>query len=301
MAAKGKTIRSFLVDGTPAGIVIAEVITLSSQIISFPRSQLLEALNRKDVTGKTGIYFLIGAEALEVYVGKSDNIDVRLNQHAKDETKGFFEHIVVFISKDQNMTLGHASYLEFRVIDVIKSTGLSRLKNGNQGSRVHLPESEECDMENLLEHLKILMPAIGFNFLRETPDRPTSDSKSEGDLSHADVIFVLAKPADSVLAKAFESDGLFVVLKGSTARHPDKAAPSCTPTYRKLIENLMENQKLVSIDDTKTLLRFAEDVAFTSPSGASDIVCGSCTNGRKTWKTEKDGKTYQEWFEEQLT
>lgn len=69
----GKTLRLFLVDGTPNGIVIAEIINWSGQVVRVPRALLSQFLERKE-SNRTGAYLLIGDDdevpgRLRVYVG----------------------------------------------------------------------------------------------------------------------------------------------------------------------------------------------------------------------------------------
>lgn len=300
MNPKGKTIRLFLVDGSPLGMISAEIINWTGRILSFPRGLLPEALLRKEVS-KTGVYFLVGPDPTNpmqqlVYVGKSDDVAKRLRQHDADEDKDFFEQVALFVSKDENLTTGHAGYLENRLIGIIRTVGLARLANGNDGSAVVLPESEICDMEYVLQHLRVLMPALGFTFLQDLP-KPTiqSDGSSSTSSETESVIFELTYLSGSIRAQAYESEGRLVVLAGSTARHPSKAAPSLRPGYTRQIDDLLKQDKLAPVPGSPELLTFAENVAFPSPSAASDIICGSSTNGKITWKVKGTSETYGEW------
>jgi hypothetical protein len=278
-------------------MISAEIINWTGRILSFPRGLLPEALKRKEVA-KTGVYFLIGPDPnnpLErmVYVGKSDDVAQRLRQHDGDDDKDFFEHVALFVSKDENLTTGHAGYLENRLISIIRSLGLAHLANGNSGSVVTLPESEVSDMEYVLQQLRVLMPALGFTFLQELPKPVAQSSKSE---AHADpVMFELSYLNGSIKAQAYEAEGQLVVLKGSTARHRSKATPSMRTGYFRQIDELIKQKKLVLAAGSSNLLMFTEDVGFSSPSAASDIICGASTNGKIVWKVRGSDETYGEW------
>ena len=60
----GKTLRLFLVDGIPTGIVLGEIINWTGQITRLPRSSLAHFLERKDLN-RTGVYLLIGSDEEE--------------------------------------------------------------------------------------------------------------------------------------------------------------------------------------------------------------------------------------------
>lgn len=105
MRSLGKTLRLFLVDGTPSGIVFAEIINWSGQVVRVPRSLLSQFLERKE-SSRTGIYLLIGNDEEEVgrlqaYVGESDNVGERLRQHANSKDMFDWDYACVVTSKDQ--------------------------------------------------------------------------------------------------------------------------------------------------------------------------------------------------------
>src|SRR5690349_15910100 len=57
----GKTIRIFLVDGVPTGILTAEIINWSGKVVLAPRSQLDQLADRPEAH-RTGVYLLVGAD-----------------------------------------------------------------------------------------------------------------------------------------------------------------------------------------------------------------------------------------------
>ena len=117
MSSVGRSIRLFLVDGNPNGIITAEVVNWTGHVLLAPRSKLADVLNRPELQ-KTGVYFLFG-ELSElggrrpVYIGESDNVGKRILQHVKAEEKDF-EKFCLVTSKDLNLTKAHARFLERR-------------------------------------------------------------------------------------------------------------------------------------------------------------------------------------------
>ncbi len=112
---KGRSIRLFLVDGTPSGIITAEIMNWTGHVMTAPRTRLPDLIKRSEIA-RTGVYFLTGVNPEEptqtfVYVGESDNVAKRLVSHNKDETKEFWDKVCVVTSKDQNLTKAHARYL----------------------------------------------------------------------------------------------------------------------------------------------------------------------------------------------
>jgi len=86
-----RTVRLFLVDGSQAGLVTAEIINWTGHILIAPRSSIGEALKR-DEASRTGVYFLVGEDPdqptkVKVYVGEGDIVADRIKMHAKDDSK----------------------------------------------------------------------------------------------------------------------------------------------------------------------------------------------------------------------
>jgi hypothetical protein len=169
---KGRSIRLYLVDGTPNGLITAEIVNWTGHVILAPRSRLADLLQRKEPL-RTGVYFLFGPDPSDpaqtlLYVGESENVGKRLTQHNKDNEKSFWERVCIVTSKDQNITKGHGKYLESRLIDIAKKAGRAKLTNGTSPEYGWLPEADLADMEFFLEQIRVILPVLGLDFLRDT-------------------------------------------------------------------------------------------------------------------------------------
>jgi hypothetical protein len=291
MMALGKTIRIYLTDGSATGPIVAEVINWTGQVVVVPRAQLHELAGREELQ-RTGVYCLVGPDAesnLErVYVGEADEVYSRLRDHDRDEHKEFWTRAVTVTSKDLNLTKAHGRYLESRIIELANRAGKVALDNGTSPATKTLPESDRADMEYFLEQLQLVLPVLGFDFLRPAPTREIQDVDAERSP-------LLAMDEVGIRATAREIDGRFVVLKDSTARAEPTASFNA---YAALRDALMASNKLVSTDNG--LLRFSEDVEFSSPSAGASVVVAGNRNGRLHWKLESTGETYAEWKERQV-
>ena len=298
----GKSIKLFLADGSINGILTAEIINWTGHVLSAPRTKLLELIQREECS-RTGVYFLVGYDPEKllpsVYIGESDDVANRLKQHNRTEEAGgkdFWEKVCLVTGKDQNITKTHIKYLESRLIDIAKRSGQCLLMNGTAHSYNRLPESDTADMEYFLEQIQVVLPALGFTFLKEmkhpseriTPqspqDLPIQVSKTEAD-------FYLS--SKDIHAKAKVIDGEFYVLKGSQVR---KEVSQSSHNYMKnLRPQLFENH----IIDSNTYT-FTQDYLFSSPSAAGAVILGRSSNGRKEWKNEVTHMTYEEWQQNQV-
>lgn len=298
----GRTVRLFLAEGTAAGLTTVEIMNWTGHVLTGSRSGLPTFLKRRELE-RTGIYFLTGpdpegSEVLQVYIGESDIVRKRLVQHNTDDGKAFWERTCVVTSKDQNITKAHARYLEARLIAIANASGNAIVVNGTAPPPPGLPEADESDMEFFIEQLKLILPVLGFDFLRQYKSDAQTDSETvivPTDSSDAPV-FWLSSKKHGIEAKAREVGGEFVVLEGSTAvvAWTSKAYHS----YAKRHMQLAKSGKLVAGEGK--LLRFAEDVAFRSPSAASAVILGRTDNGRTSWKIAGSNTSYGDWQSEQV-
>ncbi|MYI69933.1 MAG: GIY-YIG nuclease family protein [Boseongicola sp. SB0673_bin_14] len=298
----GRTVRLFLVDGEASGLVTAEIMNRTGHVLAGSRSGLQAFMKRPELD-RTGIYFLTGPdpedpETTQVYVGESDVVRKRLLQHSNDESKDFWERVCVVTSKDKNITKAHARFLEARLIAIARASDNASVMNGTAPSPIPLPEADESDMEFFIEQIRLIFPVLGFNFLRQyRGDAQTTRTTGTG-LTHRDdtPVFRLVGRKRGVEAQAQEIGGEFVVLEGSTAVAAWSSGSD--HSYAKRHAQLARSNKLVAAEGG--VLRFAENVAFRSPSAASAIILGRPDNGRRSWKLAGPDVSYGDWQSRQL-
>lgn len=293
----GKSVRLFLVDGTPGGLVTAEIMNWTGHVTAGPRTDL-PALLKREESQKTGVYILLGDDpdspgGTLAYVGESDDVAKRLVQHARAESSGgkdFWDRAVVLTSKDMNLTKAHARYLESRLIELAADVGRARLRNGNSPPPVALPEADRSDMEYFIEQARIVLPVLGVNLIRSTK-APVHDITAGGAVPESSPIFRLQSTRSEVDATAQEVDGEFVVRAGSRARREWAGA---SHNYQKLRRQLEADGVIAAAPDGMSMT-FTRDHVFASPSAAAAAVLGRNANGRLEWKVEDSSQTYADW------
>lgn len=297
---KGRSIRLFLADGTPGGIITAEIMNWTGHVITAPRSRLADLIQRPEA-GRTGIYILSGTDPDGgykplAYVGESDGIGRRLAQHNKDEAKEFWEQTCIVTGKDHNLTKAHARYLESRLIAIAAEAGRVRLTNNTAPDLPMLPEADLSDMEFFIEQLRVVLPVLGLEVLKDAaPARfPAPTSPPAGGDAPAELpAFELFSRKHDLRAEAREIDGEFVVLAGSQAR-----VGASGHGYKDLQQRLIAEGALVPADHD--LYQFRQDHAFDSPSAAAAVILGQSANGRKLWTVKGTRQTYGERQDEQI-
>ena len=256
----GRSVRLFLADGSPQGLIVAEIPNWSGKVLAAPRAWLGDLLKRGEAS-RTGIYVLTGPDPERpggtlAYIGEADDVAARLRIHVRSADKDFFDRLAIVVSSDENLTKAHARFLESRIIRMMRQAGVVRLANGTEPDFQRLPEADRADMEFFAEQLGLLLPLAGFDLFRRSA--PVSEA-GQDDPGGWETVFVFSTAGASATGQ--ETDDGFVVLAGSTARRsPSETFPR---GYLALRDQLVAEGKLVE-GPSPQLYVFAADVAFSS-------------------------------------
>jgi hypothetical protein len=272
------TIKLFLANGDPKRLRTGEISNWSGKAVAAPRTDLDELLAREELQ-KPGVYILIGTDPNEgspaCYIGEAEVIRDRLKQH---RAKDFWIHVIVFVSKDENLTKSHIRYLEGRLIVGAQEADRFQVVN-SQTSGSKLPESDREEMEVFLGKIRQLLPVLGSDIL--TP-RPQATDVVAGPANH------LVCEIKGLKANGRRTEDGFVVFAGSQA--VKELRPSA-PVRHSFVVKLRND---LSIDGTLAgqgdYLVFTRDAEFSSPSAAAAVVSGGGANGLTMWRTN-DGIT----------
>jgi hypothetical protein len=271
------TIKLFLVHGDPKRLRTAELSNWNGKAAAAPRSEFEGLLSREE-SDKPGVYFLTGTDPESgkpaIYVGEAERIKDRVRSHLN---KDFWNQVVYFVSKDENLTKSHIRFLEGRLIDQARAAERAVVTNG-QSSGAKLPESDREDMEVFLQKINQLLPVLGVELL--VPVSPSG--KSRKDVLHCEI--------KGLAARGYLVPNGFLILKGSEAVHDERPSVEKWPWPRNMRHKLLEEQALIDKGDR---LVFTREVEFSSPSAAAAVVHGGHANGLTAWKTGK-GKTLKE-------
>jgi len=268
------SIKIFLAKGSSSGLRTAEISNWSGKAIACSRKELDE-LSKREESSRPGVYFLIGNDIEtgepSAYVGEAEEVAKRLKQHLSKE---FWNQVVAFVSKDENLTKAHIKYLEGKLIEIGISAAQGVIQN-NQGSGARLPESDQAEMDIFLDRILKLLPVMGTTLF----SIPIVSKKAIDDR--------LICTIKGLTAYGNRTDAGFIVYKNSEAvlEHRKSAVRS-----RVRREQLID--KGVLIQQGKHLI-FSRDYEFTSPSLAAGAIRGGASNGLTSWKT-KGGKKLKE-------
>jgi len=288
----GKSIRVYLADATVTGIRYAELVNWTGQAIACPRNRLNE-LTKWPEAAKPGIYFLFesrfGDSKPTAYIGESENVSQRLTSH--DRNKDFWNEVIIFTSKDENLTKAHIKYLESTLVNLSKQADRYQLENGNTPPESSLPRADRDAMEEFVENARMVLGIFGYSILEPILKVKNTNeviTQSNEDGNNFNSLSELTFTVNNLSAQGAVTDEGFVLKKGSQL---SKTNTDSIPGKLLIIKSrLLEDGALE--DDGEKLIA-TEDILLSSPSYAAAIVAGTSRSGPQSWRAE-NGKTMKQ-------
>jgi len=285
---RGKTIRVYLVDGTPQGLRVVERNGWTGSCLAFARADYIHARSKTQLT-RTGVYVLVGPDesgerTLRLYVGEGDDVRTRIDLHQRE--KDFWTNGYVLTANDGSLDKAHVRYLESRLISLARAAGNAAVDNSTTPPIPHLTESDASYMESYLDSTLILLPLVGvhvFDVLNAV-GQAASSSSTASSLEGTRYYF----RSQLTYAEAVDDARGFTVLEGAKGRAETRAM---TPGYDLLRSRLIVEGLLVPDGDQQ--LRLVKNYVFESPSSAASVLSGGSKNGRIEWR-DANNRTLKE-------
>lgn len=273
----GKTIKIFLIDGEPNGRLTCELSNWTGKAFKIPRNKIKISVDRSELES-TGIYILFGKSSDNqdlAYIGEGEEIYKRITQHVSG--KDFWNEVIIFISKDENLNKAHVKYLENRLFEIAKKVNRYNLDNSNIPTRSSISESDRAEMEEFIENIKLLTNTLGYKIFEELIHE---NQTKEDQINNT---FYIRATRGANAQGQITNEG-FVVLKNSEIA--DSVTSSLNQSIINFRQKLIDEQKIININNK---LIFTEDYLFGSPSTAAAIVMGRSANGLTEWRLS-DGR-----------
>lgn len=268
--AYGKSIELFLANGTADSLITAELSNWNGKAIKIPRIEVSDC-KRDDIKG-AGVYFLFCKEEDDsdsVYIGESETIQERLNQHIRDynadKEKFYWTTAVIFLGRDLNKAL--IRYLEDRFVQIARESKRYKVLTKNTYGKTVMKESQTAAMEEFIDNVSILINALGYKVLEPTVHNDPNSSVDD------ETLFLNLGNASG---KGMVTTEGFVLFAGAVLNEKtsEKSLSKGATTLRK--KHLASNK----VKDYVT----TEDILFSSSSAAADFVTGYSVSGPATWK-----------------
>ena len=284
MAAHGKNINIFLMDGTANGRIKCTLANWTGVAYRIPRIDLDLCKERNDLK-QSGVYFLFGAsdETSEqvIYIGQAgarkngEGILYRLQEHRKNPDKDYWSEAIVFTTSNNSFGPTEISYLENRFCTMANDAHRYIVKNGNEPTQGNVTEEKESELEEFIEYAKIIMGVLGHKVFEPLVITDSVGEGLVGATGDKHTTFFIKKRGAN--ARAVQTTEGLIVLSGSVlSKDAVYSCPDSAIKARKKYSSI--------IDENMVLLK---DVPFKTPSGASSFVLLRSSNGNIDWMTEQ--------------
>ncbi len=288
----GKSIRIYLADATVTGIRYAELVNWTGHALACPRNRLNE-LPKWPEAAKPGVYFLFesrfGDSKPIAYVGESENVSQRLTSH--DRNKEFWNEVIIFTSKDENLTKAHIKYLESALVLLSKQADRYQLENGNTPPESSLPRADRDAMEEFVVNVRMVLGVLGYPILEPILQTKHSEELKQKYGNESEVLNPLSEltfMVNNLIAKGAATDEGFVLKKGSQL---SKTNTDSIPGKLANIKDRLLKDGALKEDGNRLVA--TEDILLSSSSYAAAIVAGTSRSGPQSWKTAS-GKTMKQ-------
>jgi hypothetical protein len=294
----GKSIRVYLADATVTGIRYAELVNWTGHAIACPRNRLSE-LTKWSEAAKPGVYFLFesrfGDSKPIAYIGESENVSQRLTSH--DRNKEFWNEVIIFTSKDENLTKAHIKFLESALVGLSKQADRYQLENGNNPPESSLPRADRDAMEEFIGNVRMVLGVLGYPILEpilQTKEPKKQEGRPVDEIEVINPINELTFAVNNLTAKGAATDEGFVLKKGSQlSKYNMDSIPG---SIVKIKDRLLKDGVLKESDNS---LVATEDILLSSSSYAAAIVAGTSRSGPQSWRAA-NGKTMKQIEDELL-
>lgn len=279
-----KAITHYMLGGEQHGCIKCTRKVWTAVVYKIPHVVVSKCQNIEGLMGG-GIYFLIGEGDdghQTIYVGKASvrvsgkGMTQRIQETHSTTTKKSYriddwEYAVALTTKNDELGATELAYLEYEFYRMAEEANRCVVLNMITPPKGTVSEESRADIDEYIQHAKILMLSLGLDVFTPVKDKSQNNSSPVLYLKHPD--------CDG--RGRYTEDG-FIVLNGSRLRScVPESCPDAALRARKLYEDKIKDGVL------------QEDIIFRTPSGAASFVGGGSINGWEKWQTD-DGKSLKD-------
>lgn len=286
-----------LEDEMNTSIKVVNIVGKTIKMLSFLRSaySFVKACYKENPMeysdydlARPGVYMLISEDNKSIYIGESDNVLERLNNHySTDEKTEYWVKTMVFVA-DGNypLNISQIKYIESKLMEYAKNISQVQIieiniKNKKPSLLPNISTNDKVVAENFLSDIVTMTKILGLDYFDISKAIITAD-----EIANKEIFKFFSKNYDAQLVIDGDS---FIVLERS--KFSKKVSKSCKQCYIDKRSLLIENGHLV---EEGNYLVATKNIPFDSVSTAANVVSGRSANGKIEWKTEI-GKTIKDF------
>ena len=261
-----------------------------------PKGVILIKGSKKDINdipaeyaNKQAIYILYLRQQLYnpnqlVYIGQSDRIRSRLNQHKTKKQYDWDSFICGCVDREALSYGVNLSYLEYSLYQAIRATGRCRLKNEQQVPERHIGRQELRHCQKFFADFKNLIDIIDIPLLRPVPGSVKPDRRPDYPEPRGSepvtiedekplVWHSIRSPKDRLTVFEYPRAGRFVVKANSLLAAPTPSFSRLFPALVGLRQRYLDSGHIIAKDDHYLVVKDIDLKA--SASKASKFVHGA--------------------------
>ena len=254
------SIQILVINGKQDGIKIYNrPIDWSGEIITFPRS-LVKDVRAYVPASTNGVYILWNKEGdkYSVYVGKSDNIMSRIQQHV--DGKNFWTNALILVSSNNILNSAHVGWIEANLVQKVKELSGHQIINGNQPADRKLNLQDKALASTFLVRLEEMLPIIGLPLFDQAEEDLTDNlylsTRSDG-AKPLDTLLVPTGKYDDGFEQVFLNEHSWYYLRISPSKLSQfKYIAAYQPAPVSAVTHLAEIEKFVEVENEKGQLRY---------------------------------------------
>ena len=279
------SIQILVLDGKKEGVKIySRPVDWAGEIITFPKS-LVRNVRDHVPESTNGVYILWSKQggSYSVYVGKSDNIISRIQQHV--DGKDFWTNALILISNNNILNSAHVGWIEANLVQKVKELSTHKVLNGNQPADPRLNLQDKTLASTFLEKLEEMLPIIGLQLFDQFEEDQDINSQNEDDrptnnTNEINTLLVPTGKSGDGFEEVFLNEHAWYYLRISSEKLKKfKYIAAYQPAPVSAVTHIAEIEKFIEVENEKGLQR--RKAIFKAPADKiiTPVPFGSAKSG----------------------
>lgn len=264
-------------DTYKAGIKIVEVPATTIRVIMFERNDL-ETFLTMDISSKPAVYLLYneptGANGIS-YVGETECIGQRMQQHNETLNKTFWTYTIVLQDKCETLNKAHCKYMENDLYESLLNAKRVRVANSVIPTKSSLAIADKIYVENILRMFKEVCATLNIYCFQPNVYINSADSN----------VYTLKYNGNYAQLHVLSKNEMYVLKGALCSQKIESVNTTGFDDIIKLREQLQRQKKLRTIPST-CYMELLEDVRFESENEAFAFVTLTDDVADGMWRSE---------------
>jgi len=172
----GLDIRVYCPDGNLGNMRCVSIPNWNGGVLYISRGYWYDAMNGeyRNHLSKSGVYILAGDDVSQdgsgrkrIYIGQSENLRSRIEQHIEDPAKEFFDHVVCVIGHRNHLNSAHFKWVEASLVEEAKKAGKCAVENRVIPNKPSVSTADKSTINRFLENAHRVLPLVEMNLFTE--------------------------------------------------------------------------------------------------------------------------------------